>query len=205
MSNIVVAEVTNELPLTEEQMIQLWIISKKSNHTKNQYLRYINEFREVVRRPLTSIKGKMIEIYLQHLNQTGKYRPATIALRLAAIKSFYRYLLKSEIINYNPSDTVQMDNIRENTTNKNIKNIRLKSISPFEIDSLINKLEGLDKLIVATLYFTGCRVSELIDIKLEDFSFKEGQLGERKKTRVAKLTGLKLRLGSKELLGCATR
>ena len=176
MSHLVVTHNTKELHFSDEQLITLWIMSKKSKHTKSQYLRYLNEFRVAVKIPLKSITGKMIEVYLQHLNETRKYRPATIALRLAAIKSFYRYLLKSEVITYNPSDTVQMDNIRENTTNKNIKYIRQKSLSSFEIDSLINKLEGLDKLIVATLYFTGVRVSELINIKLEDFCFKEGQL-----------------------------
>ncbi len=172
MSHIVVSEVTNELPLTEEQLIHLWIASKKSKHTQAQYLRYLTEFKDAVRIPLPDVTGKTIEIYLQWLYKSGQYKPASVALRLASIKSFYRYLLKSEIINYNPSDTVQMDNIRENTTNKNIKNIRQKSINAVEIDKLIYKLDGLDKLIVATLYFTGVRVSELIHIKLKDFRFK---------------------------------
>ena len=50
------------------------------------------------------------------------------------------------------------------------------------------KLVHLLKLIVSTLYFTGVRVSELINIKLEDFCCKEGNLtltvtGKRDKTR----------------------
>ena len=188
MSQIVITEVINELQFTDEQLIQLWITSKKSAHTKSQYLRYINQFREAARIPLTSITGKAIEIYLQLLNQTGKFRPATIALRLAAIKSFYRYLLKSEIITTNPADTVQMDNIKENTTNKTIKHIRQKSLPAPEINKLIDQLDQLDKLIVATLYFTGVRVSELIKIRLEDFRLFEGNLtltitGKGDKTR----------------------
>ena len=176
MSNLLGANQAEKLPLTEEQLIQLWITSKKSAHTKSQYLRYLNEFREAVRTPLNSITGKAIEIYLQLLYQTGKYRPATIALRLAAIKSFYRYLLKSEVMTYNPSDTVQMDNIKENKTNKTINYIRQKSLPALEINELIYKLDGLDKLIVSTLYFTGVRVSELININLNDFSFRGGNL-----------------------------
>ena len=188
MSNIVIPKKPREIPLTEEQLVQLWLASKKSQHTQGQYLRYLNQFKNAVRMPLSEVTGKTIEIYLQLLYGSGKYKSATIALRLAAIKSFYRYLVKSEIMTYNPSDTVLMDNIKENSTNKNIQNIRLKSIDAVAINQLIDQLEGKDKLIVACLYLTGVRVSELIKIRLQDFSFREGQItltvtGKGNKTR----------------------
>ena len=205
MSNIVIATKPNEIPLTEEQLVHLWLASKKSQHTQNQYQRYLTQFQTAISPlPLKQVTSKVIEIYLQSLVQTNQFKPASVNLRLAAIKSFYRYLLKSELISYNPSDTVIMDNIKENTNNKSIHNIRHKSIDAVAINRLIEQLDGKDKLIIATLYYTGVRVSELIKIRLQDFTDRGGQLtltvtGKGNKTREVivptKLTAILNELG----------
>ncbi len=63
-----------------------------------------------------AVTGIAIRGYLGHLHQHCK--KSTIARKLSAVRSFYRYLVKHGYIDVNPSDTVQTP--KQDQTHSNI-------------------------------------------------------------------------------------
>jgi len=108
----------------------------------------------------------------------------SIARRLAAIKSFYRFLVRERVLKSDPSSLVD--------TPKLWKKIP-ETLSLNEVDALINQpnirnTQGIrDKAILETLYATGMRVSEAVNLKLDNVNLDVGFLrciGKGNKERV---------------------
>ena len=102
--------------------------------------------------------------YLTDLNRR-QYSRATIARRLATIKSFIAYLLDTGIIESNP-----IANIQAPKKNKSLP----RPISPNDIDALLSSfddardpLELRDRSLVWLMYYTGVRVSEVVNLQMD--------------------------------------
>ena len=103
-----------------------------------------------------------IRAYLTDLNKK-EYSRRTIARRISALRSFYKYMVRENILASNPFAS--------------IKTPKLEKKLPVFLEELeINELlelpdtEGLglrDQAILELLYATGCRVSELVGLTLE--------------------------------------
>ena len=115
-------------------------------------------------------------------NQEKVNNEATIKRKLSAIKSFYGYLYKNELINKDPSTKITMPKLRQ------------KSITRLEIDEVAkllnyvenpgdnltkskrafyNKTKTRDLAILTLLLGTGIRVSECVGIDINDIDFEE--------------------------------
>ncbi len=122
-------------------------------------------------------------IYIQMSEQLAI---STIKRRISSLKSFYSFLMqnnlsqdsKTEIVS--PKDTYKIPEV----------------LTVEEVDELIKVIkitskDGLrNKTILELLYGSGLRVSELINLKIEDVSFKENLLtvkGKGNKTRLVPL------------------
>jgi len=138
-----------------------------SENTLISYRRDIKEYMEYLKKnniPAEKAVANHIEDYLFSLNE--RLVSASIARALAAIKSFYNFLLLDDIVDSNPADDINTPKIPE----------KLPSVlSRREVEQLINAAEnGKDRLIIELFYATGARVSELINLKVENFDFEEG-------------------------------
>jgi len=111
----------------------------------------------------------------------------SIARRLAAIKSFYRFLVRERLLQEDPSSLVD--------TPKLWKKIP-QTLSVNEVERLISQpnirqKQGIrDKAIVETLYACGMRVSEAVNLKIKDVNLEVGFLrcvGKGNKERVIPL------------------
>lgn len=131
---------------------------------------------------------KMIRSWLvEELNKGNS--ATTINRKITSLKSFYKYLLKLKKVDSNPTLKI----ISSKTSKKLPQFIGVE-----DMHVLLNKLElkddfpGLrDKLIIEIFYSTGIRLSELINIKIEDVDVKKSQikvLGKRNKERIIPLT-----------------
>ncbi|HHV61534.1 MAG TPA: site-specific tyrosine recombinase XerD [Firmicutes bacterium] len=130
------------------------------------FIRYINGANLGDRVDHLAIRG-----YLAHL-QSGGYSRATIARRLAAVRSFFRFLCRQNYLAVNPAKGV--------STPKRERKLP-KFLHIEEISSLMNAPDnspfGLrDKAILETLYATGIRVSELVGADLADLDTISGYL-----------------------------
>ncbi|HPC95012.1 MAG TPA: tyrosine recombinase XerC [Sedimentisphaerales bacterium] len=125
--------------------------------------------------------------YLAHLNDKA-YSKATIARKLATLRSFYKYLVKTGRRSSNPLTAVR--------TPKQDKKLP-RFLEYEEIKRLLETpptetwLGARDRAILETLYSTGIRVSELVALNMEDVDFL-GEIihirGKGKKERIAPIS-----------------
>ncbi len=134
----------------------------------------------------------VIRAFLGHLNQL-QYSPATMARKIATLRSFHRWMNKRGLIESNP-----MLLIRTPKQNKRLP----KAITVEEIEKLLsapddsNLLGARDRAILETLYSTGIRVSELVGINRGDIDDPGEALivrGKGRKERIVPLGSHALR------------
>ena len=113
-----------------------------------------------------------IQDFLEYIAELGM-TPHTQARILSGIKSFYKFLLYEELIKKDPSELVEAPKLGR----------KLPDVLNYhEIETLLNAIdvstpEGTrNRAILETLYSSGLRVSELIDLKLTNIYFDIGFL-----------------------------
>jgi integrase/recombinase XerC len=105
-----------------------------------------------------------IRAYLAHLSEQN-YSPATMARKIATLRSFYKWAQKRSFAESNP-----MTMIRTPRQGKRLP----KAITVDQVEQLLSapddgeSLGARDRAMLETLYSTGIRVSELVDLNLED-------------------------------------
>ena len=147
-----------------------------SANTLSSYIRDLNQFRTWLLgsgiTDLRKVKKEAINEYLLHMTQIGK-SPATVTRSTASIKSFYAYLLQSGAIKANPAKSVAAMKVErkypEILTNREVE---LFLAQPEPTDA-----KGCrDRAMLELLYATGIRVSELIELDVDDLNLYAGVL-----------------------------
>ncbi len=128
----------------------------------------------------------VIRSFLTYLDGFG-YSPATTARKIATLRSFYKWLQRKGGIPTNPMILIR--------TPKQTKRLP-KAITVGEIEKLLNMpdnretLGARDRAILETLYSTGVRVSELVDLNRNDLEMNDQVIrirGKGKKERIIPL------------------
>lgn len=129
------------------------------------------------------INHLMIRRYLAHLTQLGLAR-TSIARKLAALRSFFKYLAREEIISENPLRLVSTPKLER----KLPKFVYKEAMADLLTAPQLNSPQGYrDRAIMETLYAAGIRVSELVGLDLQDMNLEVGYLkvmGKGAKERV---------------------
>jgi len=133
---------------------------------------------------LFSVQTDSVRSYLGLLNEK-QYSKATIARKLATLRSFYKFLVKRNHISSNPVVSIR--------TPKQEKKLP-RFLEYEEVKKLLSTppvntwLGARDRAILETLYSTGIRVSELVALNMDDIDFL-GEVvhirGKGKKERIA--------------------
>jgi integrase/recombinase XerC len=133
---------------------------------------------------LLSTNTDAVRGYLGFLNERH-YSKATIARKLATLRSFYKFLVKRNHVSSNPVVSIR--------TPKQEKKLP-RFLEYEEIKRLLSTppvntwLGARDRAILETLYSTGIRVSELVALNMDDIDFL-GEVvhvrGKGKKERIA--------------------
>lgn len=160
-----------------------------SQNTITAYKKDLSQFAEYILseyqlNDIEKANYQMIRSWIVHL--VGKsVSSVTINRKLSTLKSFFRYLLKEAVIIENP-----MIKIIAPKSNKRLPEF----VGKDNMESLFEDVgfdEGFvgrrDKLIIEMLYFTGMRLSELINLKDTDIDLHNQQikvLGKRNKERI---------------------
>ncbi|MHC4217049.1 MAG: tyrosine recombinase XerC [Planctomycetota bacterium] len=127
-----------------------------------------------------------IRKFLEHLSQQH-YSPATMARKIATLRSFHRWLEKRSLITNNPMLMIR--------TPKQSKRLP-KAIDVDQVEKLLsapddtNLLGARDRAILETLYSTGIRVSELVGINRSDIDETGAALIVRGKGRRERIVPL---------------
>ena len=135
--------------------------------------------------PLT-ITAKHLQAFLQYINELGMsaYSQARI---LSGIKGFYKYLMFEELIEKDPTELIEGPKIGRKLPD---------TLNVVEIEQLLeaidlSKPEGArSRAMLEVLYSSGLRVSELVELKINNVYFDVGFLrviGKGNKERLVPL------------------
>lgn len=138
-----------------------------------------------------SIDHYRIREYMAHLHFERR-APATIARKLAALRSYYRFACREGLVGENPAKLVASPRLpqrlpevmTEEQTNQLIDQL---AQSAREADPHNRAWLARDLLILELLYGSGLRVSELVSLNMEQLNSRESVLlakGKGKKERV---------------------
>lgn len=163
----------------------LLIDKKYSNETISSYINDLNKYNEyVVKNSLDfeSIKRKDIIDYIKFLHDSN-LSTRSINHNISTLRSFYKYLTVLKHFNNNPMEYVEVP--------KNVKSLP-KVLSYEEVRLLLDvdltdKYSYRNKAMIELMYATGLRVSELVNLKVNDIDFTSctvKTLGKGSKERI---------------------
>jgi integrase/recombinase XerD len=150
-----------------------------------ELLKQFTELKKVKATPLT-LTTKQLQLFLQYINELGMsaYSQARI---LSGIKGFYKYLMFEELIEKDPTELLEGPKIGR------------KLPDTLNYDEIVKLLEAIDlstpegsrnRAMLEVLYSSGLRVSELVELKLNNIYFDVGFLrviGKGNKERLVPL------------------
>lgn len=116
---------------------------------------------------LIQASKKDIINYLEHLNNS-KLSSSSIARKLTTIKNFYTYLTKSDIIKENITDGIERPKLRK----KLPQVLTIEEVDMLLDINLNTPFDYRNKAMLELLYGTGLRITELLDLKLNDIDFE---------------------------------
>lgn len=170
----------------EEYLTYLKVQKNYSDKTINSYKIDIEEFfsyLKTVNLDICDIKYNDIHMFLKCLNDKQNTN-TTISRKISALRGFYKYLLKEEVVVQNPFSLVTMPK-KEKKLPKFFYYNELEML--FDVPDLKTPLGQRDRLILEMLYATGVRVSELVNIEIKDISDHEIKvLGKGNKERIVR-------------------
>lgn len=116
---------------------------------------------------LVNVSREHVELWLGKLHET--YKPHSVRNRFIGLRIFYKWLAEEGEITRNP-----MDRLKQPTVDETSKDV----VTQEEIQRVLTLLDKArnyrDGALVAVLYDTGMRATELADCKLEQVSLDNG-------------------------------
>ncbi|RYD02482.1 hypothetical protein N752_24445 [Desulforamulus aquiferis] len=152
------------------------IRQEKSENTISNYIRAISDFANFIESTTGDSFNpeQLIELdireYKAYLLNIAKQNPNTINNKLSGLSKFCDYLVALDILSTNPARNIKKVKIQN-------KNTAPKSLTKSDFYKLRREFHKSgntrDIAILEVLYNTGCRVSELCNIELDDIAISE--------------------------------
>ncbi len=152
-----------------------------AQNTLDAYSNDLNQFRAFVKdnldAPAEQETWQMVDInllnsYISDLRDNRGYRETTTARKVAAVRSFFGYLIRNGLITDDPTENLGSPRVGRSVP---------KFITEDEVKQLLGTAadtgtpEGRrDASILELLYATGLRVSEMVGLNVQDIDFEEG-------------------------------
>lgn len=131
---------------------------QKSENTIKSYVTHITEMLDVIGKPEKEIK--YIDL-LEWMKKISVNSPATVNLKISAVKNYFKYLKKIEKIDSNPA--LELENVKNNPKEK-------QYVSANDMKAIIKNMYTAEgKAIVALMASTGLRYIEMANITLEEY------------------------------------
>ena len=137
---------------------------------------------------LRKVDKQTLRSYLAYLIQRG-YAKTSIARRLSAIRSFYRFLMREELISVSPAATTVSPKLDKRLpvflTVEEAKRL-------VESPDLSTPQGQRDRALMELLYASGLRVSELVNINIDQINLSTNEIrvwGKGSKERVVLIGG----------------
>ncbi len=188
--------------LVEDYLAYLSVERGLANNTLSAYGRDLRAYvRFLQGQSLTALSEttkETVRTYLEQLHNRGR-AASTISRNLAAIKSFYQFMVREDCLSVDPTEHLQSPKVEK----------RLPHVmSLTEVEALLSQpaaeepASQRDKAMLEVLYATGIRVSELVSLNVNDVNLEVGFLrclGKGNKERIVPLGSVAVRALSQYL------
>lgn len=122
---------------------------------------------------LAAVTTELIEAYIANLQQgSQKYAPSTVARKVSVVKSFFHFLAEQKIIPTDPASKLNAPKVKKHIP---------QTLSPGETERLLaapargtGSKALRDRALLELLYATGMRVTEAVNLRLEDLDLERG-------------------------------
>uniref|UniRef100_A0A7V3ZUJ7 Tyrosine recombinase XerC n=1 Tax=candidate division WOR-3 bacterium TaxID=2052148 RepID=A0A7V3ZUJ7_UNCW3 len=160
---------------------------KLSKISTDYYLSDVKFFLTWLKKDVKTINEDEVKEFIRHLSKKG-IKPTTLARKISSLKAFFQFLSSEGIIAKNPLEELPVPKIKRSLP---------EVLTVSEVEQLIKTTETIKneegiraKALLEVLYATGMRVSELLNLKINDVNLEEGFvriIGKRNKERIVPL------------------
>ena len=154
----------------KDEFLRYLLIDKGySNNTIDSYKNDLNKFLSYVKDiDINNVELVKIKDFIKEENDENKSEKS-ISRIISCLKSFYKFLLIEKIVEYNPMDSIYMPKISKSLPKILTEEDVLKLLDINLTDSYSYR----NKAMLELMYATGIRVSELVNLKLQDIDLSE--------------------------------
>lgn len=154
-----------------------------SPHSIRAYRQDLDQFHDFLADvPLSEVDYRLLRRYLGHLKQQG-YERATIARRMASLRTYFRFLSRERMVRGNPTVGLQSPKLTRKLPNfLDWEELQRLLAAPAE-----TPLGLRDRALLSLLYATGMRVSEIAELTIRQINWEEDEirvLGKGSKERL---------------------
>ena len=173
----------------DEYINYVFIEKKLSTNTKEAYENDLKAFNSYLNnKSINSITTDDVKKYINYMYDI-KDKDKTIARKIVSIKTFFDYLMKNRKIKVNPCEKIESPKLKKTLP---------KTLNEEEIEKLLNidpnnALDYRNKAMIELMYATGLRVSELVNLEVNDVNLKDNYVrvfGKGKKERIVPMADI---------------
>lgn len=170
------------MQILSEYLEYLEVEKGLSNNTVEAYRRDLADFIDTCGcENFNQIQRTNINSYIRNLHENN-YSPTSVMRKIASLRGFFKWLCVNEYCKNNPTLTLEQPKVPKKLP---------KVMSIQEIETILNQnLNKLEKVILELLYGCGLRVSELVNLKINDYDLNAKYLtayGKGSKERMVPL------------------
>jgi len=141
----------------------------------NQFYDFLADGRYPDLKTWADVSPEIIDDFVDDLKHRDKpYAASSIARKVAAVKSFFNYLHARDFISSNPTSNIDSPKVKKRLP---------KTLGSKEIEDLLHEPEKgdtpkhlRDTALLNMLYATGMRVSEVVNLHMNDVFEQEGEM-----------------------------
>jgi integrase/recombinase XerD len=155
-------------------------ITAQKGYSGNTLAAYQNDLSQFLAFLGTRVSGwdevnrNLIEDYIMHMRSDQEYASSTVARKVAAIKSFFHYLVEQGELEDDPTATLDSPKVRKRLP---------KAVDEKDLERLLSEpgreqtAKALrDRALLEVLYATGLRVTELVSLNVDDVNLASATL-----------------------------
>jgi integrase/recombinase XerD len=161
----------NATDLIDQFLDAVWVEQGLSENTLSAYGSDLRIFAKWLKdKPLLEVDGRQLSDFLESRHKEGIGSRSTARI-LSSLRRFYGYYIRENSIQVDPTALIESPHIGQPLP---------KSLSETDVELLLaapevtNALGFRDRTMLEMLYATGLRVSELVNLKFEQVSFRQG-------------------------------
>ena len=148
----------------------------ESPHTRKSYRIDLLQFFEFLKDNFPLVKSyqdieRVHIVAFRNWLTDNEMAPKTINRKIAASSSFFDFIVEKGIIEYNPCTSIKRPRQEVKTPTNDLKDEQIENLL-----SLVDELHGpglLHKAVIYTLFTTGIRKAELINLRLKNLQEKD--------------------------------